>query len=95
MKDTGIHDCDVVVVDRSRKPRHGDVVVASINREVSLKLFKNDGRPCMGRDGLQTFYSEVMRVELGRAFCNTHCGIERIVFLRSADRVFGPLSGCS
>jgi len=47
MKETGIHDGDVVVVDRSRKPRHGDVVVASINGEVSLKLFRNDGRPTL------------------------------------------------
>jgi DNA polymerase V len=45
MKETGIHDGDVVVVDRSRKPRHSDVVVASINGEISLKRFKNDGRP--------------------------------------------------
>lgn len=47
MRETGIHDGDVVVVDRSRKPRHGDVVVASINGEVSLKLFKYDGRPTL------------------------------------------------
>lgn len=54
-----------------------------------------NGATCMGRVGLQTFYAEVMRVELGRAFCNTHCGIERMVFSRAADRVFGPVSGCS
>lgn len=45
MVEAGIHDGDVVVVDRSAKPKHGEVVVATINGEVSLKLFLSDGMP--------------------------------------------------
>lgn len=45
MVEAGIHDGDVVVVDRSARPKHGEVVVATINGEVSLKLFQNDGTP--------------------------------------------------
>lgn len=47
MIETGIHDGDVVVVDRSMNPRHSEVVVASIRGEVSLKLYQNDGTPCL------------------------------------------------
>lgn len=47
MIETGIFDGDVVVVDRSLKPRHGQVVVANINGEVSLKLYRNDGKPSL------------------------------------------------
>lgn len=67
MRDTGIHDGDVVVVDRSRKPRHGDVVVASINGEVSLKLFKNEGRPTLSfanRDMPVFFLADTADVEV-------------------------------
>ena len=45
MIEAGIHDGDVVVVDRSMTPRHGEVVVASIRGEVSLKLYQNNGKP--------------------------------------------------
>ena len=41
MVDAGIFDDDVVVVDRSVTPKHGDVVVASINGAVSLKLYQD------------------------------------------------------
>ena len=44
MIDAGIQDGSVVVVDRSAKPKHGDVVVASIDGMISLKLFQNDGK---------------------------------------------------
>lgn len=45
MVDAGIFDGDVVVVDRSAVPKHGDVVVCSINGETSLKLYEFTGRP--------------------------------------------------
>lgn len=44
MRDVGIHDGDVVVVDRSVRPFDGCVVVAVINGETSLKLYRK-GRP--------------------------------------------------
>lgn len=53
MKETGIHD--------------GDVVVASINGEVSLKLFRNDGRPTLSfanRDMPVFFLADTADVEV-------------------------------
>ena len=44
MRDVGIFDGDVVVVDRSVAPKDGHVVVAVINSETSLKLYRG-GRP--------------------------------------------------
>lgn len=67
MRETGIHDGDVVVVDRSKKPRHGDVVVATINGEVSLKLYRNDGRPTLAfanRDMPVFFLADTAEVEV-------------------------------
>lgn len=45
MRDAGIFDGDVVVVDRSVKPFHGAVVVAVINGETSLKLYERGVPP--------------------------------------------------
>ena len=44
VRDTGIYDGDVVVVDRSLQPKHGNVVVAVINGETSLKVFLDNPR---------------------------------------------------
>lgn len=54
MRDAGIHDGDIVVVDRSRRPRHGDAVVAIVDGEVSLKVYLNQGRPSLafGNSGM-------------------------------------------
>jgi DNA polymerase V len=41
MIEAGIHDGDIVIVDRSRTPENGEVVVATISGEVSLKVFRN------------------------------------------------------
>lgn len=37
MRDAGNYDKDILVVDRSLQPRHGDVVVAIVNGERALK----------------------------------------------------------
>ncbi len=37
MKDEGIYDGDIAVIDRSEEPRHGLLVVAMINGEFTLK----------------------------------------------------------
>ena len=47
MRCAGIFDGDVVVVDRSAKPQHGNVVVVSINGETSLKLFQHFKKPML------------------------------------------------
>ena len=45
MVDAGIHDGDMVVVDRSVRPRDGDVVIAMIDGERSLKqVARRSGR---------------------------------------------------
>ena len=43
MVDAGIFDGDIVVVDRSLEPRHGDVVVAVVDGERSLKRLDLSG----------------------------------------------------
>ena len=43
MKDAGIYDRDILVVDRSLTPKHGDIVVAIVNGERSLKRLLLDG----------------------------------------------------
>ena len=44
MRDAGIHDGDLLVVDRSITPKHGDVVVAVVDNEISVKrLVVEDG----------------------------------------------------
>jgi DNA polymerase V len=41
----GIHDGDILIVDRSLEPVHGSVVVAALNGELTVKrLVRQDGR---------------------------------------------------
>ena len=41
MRDAGINDGDYVIVDRSLEPRHGDIVLAVVDTEFTIKtLFK-------------------------------------------------------
>ena len=42
MRDAGILDGDVVVVDRSLEPKNGDFIIAFIDNEYTLKEFKMD-----------------------------------------------------
>ena len=42
MRDAGILDGDIVVVDRSLEPKNGDFIVAYIDNEYTLKEFKMD-----------------------------------------------------
>lgn len=45
MQDAGIRDGDLIVVDRSLQARHGDIVVAVVNGEFTVKqLYQRDGR---------------------------------------------------
>lgn len=45
MRDVGIFDGALVVIDRSVKPFHGCAVVAVINGETSLKVYQAKPRP--------------------------------------------------
>lgn len=45
MINAGIHDNDILVVDRSLEPSHGKIVIASVNGELTVKrLYRNDNR---------------------------------------------------
>jgi len=42
MRDAGIFEGDIVTVDRSLRPASGDIIVASIDGEFTVKYFKKD-----------------------------------------------------
>lgn len=45
MRDAGVFPDDILIVDRSEEPRNGDVVVAAVDGEFTVKrLFKTDNR---------------------------------------------------
>nr|WP_279304531.1 translesion error-prone DNA polymerase V autoproteolytic subunit [Salinibacter ruber] len=45
---TGIHDGDILVVDRSVEPGEGDVVIAALGGELTVKRYEvRGGRPCL------------------------------------------------
>ena len=44
MRDEGINNGDMLVIDRSIEPKHGDIVVADINGEVAVKKLYKRGR---------------------------------------------------
>jgi DNA polymerase V len=47
MIDVGIHSGDVLVVDRALEPRHGSVVIAAVNGELTVKqLIIERGKHC-------------------------------------------------
>lgn len=43
MKEAGIHDGDLVVVNRAKKPIHGCIVVAQIENDFTIKYFHSRG----------------------------------------------------
>ena len=43
MSGIGIHTGDIVVADRSLQPRSGDIVVAAVDGEFTLKRLRRDG----------------------------------------------------
>ncbi|ECC4040341.1 translesion error-prone DNA polymerase V autoproteolytic subunit [Salmonella enterica] len=47
MRDARIHDGDVLVVDRAEEPRHGSIVIASIDNEFTVKLLQLRPNPCL------------------------------------------------
>jgi DNA polymerase V len=42
MRDAGIHDRDLIVIDRSLEPRNGDIVVAAVEGELTVKYFRRN-----------------------------------------------------
>ena len=42
MISAGIHDGDLLVVDRSLRPASGDVIIASVDGDFTVKTFRRD-----------------------------------------------------
>ncbi len=77
MRDAGIFDGDLIVVDRSVRPVDGDIVVATVHGERSLKRLRmNGGRPrLMFENSDMPLFDlpEIAEVEIwGVALCNVH-----------------------
>ena len=48
MTGAGIHDGDILVVDRSAQPTEGDVVIAALGGELTVKRYEvHEGRPAL------------------------------------------------
>ena len=62
MRDAGIHDEDILVVDRSLEPRDGRVIIAVIDGELSVKRLRFKG----GKPVLQPENSEYESIEINR-----------------------------
>lgn len=43
MRDAGVHDGDMVVIDRSVSPRDGDIVVACVEGDLCIKRLRRQG----------------------------------------------------
>ena len=63
MKDAGIHDGDLLVVDRSAKPVNGSVVVVAVNGEYTVKRLRR-GPDCVWLDPANPRYQS-LRVSVG------------------------------
>jgi repressor LexA len=44
MKDAGILPKDLVIMDRSRRPQNGDIVIAEVDGEWTMKYFQKKGK---------------------------------------------------
>ena len=44
MKDAGIVEGDMVIVERNSSPKEGDIVIAEIDREWTIKYFRKQGK---------------------------------------------------
>ncbi|GAB4490274.1 MAG: translesion error-prone DNA polymerase V autoproteolytic subunit [Saprospiraceae bacterium] len=47
MQDAGIHDGDVLVVDRSLTPNNGDIIIAFLNGEFTVKRLRFTAEACL------------------------------------------------
>ncbi|EQA4542226.1 translesion error-prone DNA polymerase V autoproteolytic subunit [Shigella flexneri] len=47
MTDIGLYSCDLMVVDKAEQPRHGDIVIAEIEGEFTVKRLLLTPRPAL------------------------------------------------
>jgi len=66
MTDAGIKDGDLLVVDKSEKPGHGDIVIAAVDGEFTVKVLQL--RPCLALQPMNpsfpTLYPEPDSLEI-------------------------------
>jgi DNA polymerase V len=55
MLGAGIHDGDILIVDRSLEPVHGSVVVAALNGELTVKRLLREGGRCVLKPENESF----------------------------------------
>lgn len=82
MIEAGIYDGDLLVVDRSLKPQHNDIVVAVVNGERSLKRLNLRGaRPnlvCENKNFPEFLVPDGAEIEIwGVVRCNIHMLAQR------------------
>jgi hypothetical protein len=71
--------------------RYATRIAASLEKGVNDKL-NLDGTDCReGREALYAFFSQVATFEIGEDFCAGVCGIDRSLFDRAMDGVWGPV----
>ena len=71
MTEAGISDGDLLVVDRSRRPRAGDIVVMQINNEFTVKRFmeKPDGTPYLHPESRLPDFKDIVPSEFEEWIC--------------------------
>lgn len=57
MNDAGIKDGDLLVVDKSEKPGHGDIVIAALDGEFTVKVLQL--RPCLALQPMNPSFSTI------------------------------------
>ncbi len=64
MSAAGIADGDLLVVDRRRTPRSGDIVVMQVNNDFTVKrLLEKDGRPYLHPESRSAGYRDLFPAE--------------------------------
>ena len=71
MIEAGISDGDLLDVDRSRRPRAGDIVVMQINNEFTVKRFmeKPDGTPYLHPESRLSDFKDIVPSEFEEWIC--------------------------
>ncbi|KMV67709.1 protein impA' [bacteria symbiont BFo1 of Frankliniella occidentalis] len=57
MIDAGIRDGDLLVVDKSETPSHGDIVIAAVDGEFTVKVLQL--RPCLALQPMNPSFSTI------------------------------------
>jgi len=64
MIDKKIYDGDILIVNRNQKPKENDIVISSLNGEMTVKTFKKEN----GRAFLESANSQFLPIEISPMF---------------------------